>query len=101
DSPTAGLDPITATHIMTLVIKQRDVSQVSSLLVTQRLQDGFLMALSYYDPRQEKLLPAGGDGERRDTHTSFLLLCDGDILFHGTLNEFSAQSDPYLRKFLV
>ncbi len=101
DSPTAGLDPITASHIMTLVIKQRDVSQVSSLLVTQRLQDAFLMALSYYDPHQEKLLPAGGDGVRRDTHTRFLMLRDGDILFHGTLEELSAQSDPYLRKFLV
>ena len=101
DSPTAGLDPITATHIMTLVIKQRDVSQVSSLLVTQRLQDAFLMARSYYDSRQEKLLPAGANGGRRDTHTRFLMLRDGDIFFHGTLEELTAQKDPYLRRFLV
>ena len=37
DSPTAGLDPITANRIVTLVIKQRDVSAISSLLVTHRL----------------------------------------------------------------
>jgi phospholipid/cholesterol/gamma-HCH transport system ATP-binding protein len=101
DSPTAGLDPITATHIMALVIKQRDVSQVSSLLVTQQMQDGFRMALSYYDPRQEKLLPAGRDGARRETHTRFLMLREGDILFHGTLDELRAQRDLYVRKFLV
>ena len=98
DSPTGGLDPITATHIMTLVVKQRDVSQVSSLLVTHRVQDAFLMALSYYDQTQQKMLPAGS---RRDTHTRFLMLREGDILFHGTLDELRAQKDSYVRKFLA
>lgn len=101
DSPTAGLDPITASHIMTLVVKQRDVSQVSSLLVTHRVQDAFLMALFYYDPRLEKLSPARVNGARRDTHTRFLMLREGDILFHGTLEEMTAQSNPYVRKFLA
>ena len=101
DSPTAGLDPITATRIMTLIVKQRDVSQVSSLLVTHRIQDAFLMALSYYDSRQEKLLPASQNGKLRDTRTRFLMLRDGGILFHGTLEELRAQNDPYVRRFLA
>src|SRR5579885_1491796 len=70
DSPTAGLDPITASRIVTLIIKQRDVSSVSSLLVTHRVRDAFQMAFSYFDPKQEKLLPVQ-NGYRRDTHTSF------------------------------
>jgi phospholipid/cholesterol/gamma-HCH transport system ATP-binding protein len=101
DSPTAGLDPITATRIMTLVVKGRDVSQVSSLLVTHRVQDAFKMALCYYDPRSEKLVPAGQDGARRDTRTSFLVLREGEIVFDGSLRELSAQRDPYVQKFLV
>ncbi len=101
DSPTAGLDPITAARIMTLVIKQRDVSQVSALLVTHRIQDAIVMARSVYDPGREKLLPATANGGRRDTHTRFLMLYEGDILFHGTLEELQAQSNPYVRKFLV
>ncbi|MBI4464805.1 MAG: ATP-binding cassette domain-containing protein [Acidobacteria bacterium] len=101
DSPTAGLDPITASRIMTLVVKQRDVSQVSSLLVTQRVRDAFLMALYYYDPAQEKLLPARQDGALRDTHTRFLMLREGAILFHGTLEELIANGDPYVRRYLV
>jgi phospholipid/cholesterol/gamma-HCH transport system ATP-binding protein len=100
DSPTAGLDPITASRIMTLVVKQRDVSQVSSLLVTHRLQDAYLMARSYYDPSREKLLPASANG-RRDTHTRFLMLHQGNILFHGTLEALQAQNDSYVRKFLA
>ena len=101
DSPTAGLDPITASRITSLIIKQRDVSGVSSLLVTHRLQDGYQIALTYYDSAQAKLLPAARDGIRRDTHTRFLMLRDGDILFHGTLNELCAQKDPYVKKFLI
>ncbi|HZB88865.1 MAG TPA: ATP-binding cassette domain-containing protein, partial [Terracidiphilus sp.] len=37
DSPTGGLDPITSTTIIDLVIKQRDVYKTSSLVVTHRL----------------------------------------------------------------
>jgi phospholipid/cholesterol/gamma-HCH transport system ATP-binding protein len=101
DSPTAGLDPITAQRIVTLVIKQRDTRQVSALLVTHRLQDAFEMAQFVFDPKQEKLLPAGHNGARGETHTRFLVLRDGEIVFHGRLQELVAERDPYLQKFLA
>jgi len=101
DSPTAGLDPITATLIMALVVKQRDVGRASSLLVTHRIQDALRLALSYYDPEREQLLPAGRDGGRRDTHTRFLVLRDGEIAFHGSVQELLAKQDPYVQRFLV
>ena len=37
DSPTGGLDPITSTTIIDLVIKQRDVTHTTSLVITHRL----------------------------------------------------------------
>ena len=40
DSPTAGLDPITANTIMALIAKERDVRNSASLIVTHRYQDG-------------------------------------------------------------
>src|ERR1700753_510979 len=43
DSPTGGLDPITSTTIVELVMKQRDVYRTSSLLVTHRLQDAITL----------------------------------------------------------
>ena len=49
DSPTGGLDPITSTTIIELVMKQRDVSHTTSLLVTHRLQDAFALATHRYD----------------------------------------------------
>ncbi|HWP83677.1 MAG TPA: ATP-binding cassette domain-containing protein [Terriglobia bacterium] len=101
DSPTAGLDPITAHRIVALVIKQRDVSRVSSLLVTHRVQDAFEVASCYFDPERQEVVPVGGNGRRHATQTRFLVLRDGAIAFHGRLEELVARSDPYLQKFLA
>src|SRR3954462_9263064 len=57
DSPTGGLDPVTSTTIVELIVKQRDVYKTSSLLVSHRLQDGFTMATHYFDRQTNKMQP--------------------------------------------
>ena len=57
DSPTGGLDPVTSTTIVELIVKQRDVYKTSSLMVTHRLQDAFIMATHYFDRNANKMLP--------------------------------------------
>ena len=52
DSPTAGLDPITAHTIIALLIKERDLSHTTTLMVTHRYQDGNLMANFRYNSKQ-------------------------------------------------
>src|SRR6202012_890326 len=49
DSPTGGLDPITSTTIVELVIKQRDVTHTTSLIITHRLQDAFTLAMNRFN----------------------------------------------------
>src|SRR6266849_9732588 len=64
DSPTAGLDPITSTTIVELVIKQRDVFHTTSLLITHRLQDAFTLAthrFSQADGKMERIPNNGID----------------------------------------
>ncbi|MBI4462452.1 MAG: ATP-binding cassette domain-containing protein [Acidobacteria bacterium] len=100
DSPTGGLDPVTSHTINTLIIKSRDVSQVSSIVVTHRLQDAFTLANFYFDAERGGLQPAASDGRQHPTRTRFLLLRDGRIAFDGSPAEFKAQRDPYLRRFL-
>ena len=46
DSPTAGLDPITANTIIALIIKERDLDNTTALVVTHRYQDGNLVLLT-------------------------------------------------------
>lgn len=103
DSPTAGLDPVTAFTIMALIIKLRDTQQVSSLLVTHRLQEGHLLANSCYDPQTGHLASvngAGVAGAKKDTRTSFLVLREGELVFQGSERELFAAQDPYVRKFI-
>ena len=99
DSPTGGLDPVTSNTIIELIVKQRDVYQTSSLLVTHRLQDAFTMASHYFDREQNKMVPVA-DGTSRDLHTKFLILRDGKIIFEGTAAELLRCNDPYIREYL-
>jgi phospholipid/cholesterol/gamma-HCH transport system ATP-binding protein len=99
DSPTAGLDPITSTTIVDLVIKQRDVSHTTALLITHRMQDAFLLAMSRFNTRTGEVerLPDGGI----DDSTRFLVLNEGRVVFDGTTLELVRSTDPWLRDYLA
>ncbi len=101
DSPTAGLDPITAHTIMSLILKARDTANATSLLVTHRLQDGHLLANYRYDAERGEVRPAETGATDGRPLTSFLVLNKGKPVFHGSQEELSGQQDPYLRKFVM
>ncbi len=99
DSPTGGLDPVTSYTIIELIMKQRDVYESSSLLVTHRLQDAFIMATHQFDPQtnQVKALP---HGQYCDVPMSFLLLRDGKVIFDGDIHQLAHTKDEYIREYI-
>ena len=97
DSPTAGLDPITASTIMTLIIKERDLDNTSALVVTHRYQDGNLVANFRYNPDDGKL---AGSKEADRKRTKFIVMKEGKLIFDGNQQELEAQHDPYICKFV-
>jgi phospholipid/cholesterol/gamma-HCH transport system ATP-binding protein len=105
DSPTAGLDPITANTIMALIVKERDSKNTANLIVTQRYQDGQLMANFRYNRSSGHLEPAssngaeGGDGSN-PTRTIFMVMKDGRVVFEGTQHQLEASQDDYVQKFV-
>jgi phospholipid/cholesterol/gamma-HCH transport system ATP-binding protein len=102
DSPTGGLDPITSTTIIQLVMKQRDVSHTTSLVVTHRLQDAFVLATHRYDLEKGMVsLPKDGPDHGIDEGTKFLVLNEGGIKFHGTTKELVHSDDPWIREYLA
>jgi phospholipid/cholesterol/gamma-HCH transport system ATP-binding protein len=101
DSPTAGLDPITAHTIMTLILKERDTAEVTSVVVTHRLQNGQLLANFHYEPASGDVVRSGRDGNPNPTKTQFLVLNKGRLVFRGSQEELSRQQDPYIRKFVL
>ena len=98
DSPTGGLDPVTSTTIIELIVKQRDVYRTPSVLVTHRLQDAFTMCSHRFEPAEDRMvpLPEGQYG----AGTTFLMLSEGKLIFNGSLHELVTSEDPLVREFL-
>ena len=99
DSPTGGLDPVTSNTIVELIMKQRDVSRTSSLLVTHRLQDAFTMATHQFDP-QTGLLRVLPRGQYCDVPMSFLILRDGKVIFDGDIRDLTRTKDEYIKEYI-
>jgi len=107
DSPTAGLDPVTAQTIITLILRLRDVFGVTAMLATHRLQDGFALANFRFDPESKRVVrvtekeggvPAVGDAEPA---TRFVVYREGRVYFEGGPEELAESKDAYLQRFLV
>ncbi len=97
DSPTAGLDPITANTIVNLILKERDLRNAASIMVTHRFQDGHLMANFRYNPSNGQIERIGHDGSQ--VTTQFFVMNEGRLVFAGTQAELKASADPYISKF--
>ncbi len=128
DSPTGGLDPVTSTTIVELIVKERDVLHTPSILVTHRLQDAFTMTTHRFDPAQPRLVndsvsphnaapgtsatstpPAPEETGsmvplahgQTAANTTFLVLHQGRVVFDGSTNALVTSSDPFLKEFLA
>src|SRR5271167_1267663 len=100
DSPTGGLDPVTSNTIIELIVKQRDVYQTSSLLVTHRLQDAFIMATHYFDRKANQMRPLA-PGTRGEVPMAFLVLRDGKVIFDGDAHQLAQSRDEYIREYIA
>jgi phospholipid/cholesterol/gamma-HCH transport system ATP-binding protein len=124
DSPTAGLDPVTSQTIINLIVRGRDLQDVTSMLATHRVQDAFGLANYSYDKATGKVVHSGTmemseDGTRvvpakpraalgaadaqgrKDRPTNVVVLHDGVIYFEGDMDDLLKTDDPYLKKFLA
>ena len=99
DSPTGGLDPVTSTTIIELIVKQRDVYRTPSVLVTHRLQDAFTMCTHRFDPASGSMVPLPSG--QFDSKTTFLMLSEGNLIFDGSLAQLIGSQDPFVREFLA
>jgi phospholipid/cholesterol/gamma-HCH transport system ATP-binding protein len=98
DSPTGGLDPVTSTTIIELVMKQRDVYRTPSIMVTHRVQDAFMLCTHRFDSEVGHMVPLP-EGET-DPNTTFLMLDQGRMIFDGSLHELLHTDNAFVREFL-
>jgi phospholipid/cholesterol/gamma-HCH transport system ATP-binding protein len=100
DSPTAGLDPITANLIMALIAKEREIRNTASLIVTHRYQDGELMANFRYDSERQELVALSEQDGPAQARTKFIVMKEGEIVFFGTRQELEDAENPYVSRFV-
>jgi phospholipid/cholesterol/gamma-HCH transport system ATP-binding protein len=98
DSPTGGLDPVTSTTIIELIMKQRDVRRTPSILVTHRLQDAFALSTHRFDSGLGHMVPLP-DG-KTDPGTTYLMLEEGQLIFNGSIHDLVHSEDPFVKEFL-
>jgi phospholipid/cholesterol/gamma-HCH transport system ATP-binding protein len=99
DSPTSGLDPITAKTVDAEIIKLRDLERVTSILVTHQLDDAFYVAAHQAVRQNGRLAIVPADRGKAD-EAEFLLLRDTKVYFEGTAADLLASNDPYLKRFV-
>ncbi len=102
DSPTGGLDPVTSQTIDVQIAKLRDLQDVTSVVVTQRLQDAYVLANYTYSAETQALVPSATMGAANHRPmTRFVVLRDGGVYFNGNERELAGTTDEYLRRFLA
>jgi phospholipid/cholesterol/gamma-HCH transport system ATP-binding protein len=99
DSPTGGLDPITSTTIIELVMKQRDFYRTPSILVTHRLQDAFTLCTHRFDSELGHMVPLPKG--HADPNTTVLMLEEGRLIFDGSLHDIVHTDNKFVREFLL
>ena len=77
DEPTTGLDPINSRNICDLIRQVRDKRGVTSVMVTHKMGDAFIV------------------GDR------FMGICDGRIIFEGTADELRRSDHDIVKGFLI
>ncbi len=102
DSPTGGLDPVTAHTINLLIAKLRDTQHASSVVVTHRVQDAAVLAEHVFSSERQALVRVlRGNGPGPAATTRCLVLREGTVYFHGGYLELAHTQDSYLRRFLA
>ena len=96
DEPTMSLDPLAALKVLDLVIRARDINQISSLYVTKKIHEIHYLA----NYRAEILNGEIKIVEASSTNlpkTRVIVLEDGKIAFDGSAAEFATSESKAIR----
>lgn len=92
DEPTMSLDPMAALKVLDLIIRARDINQISSLYVTKKIHEIHYLANFRADLLVSGEIVTTEAPSTRLPKTRVIVLEEGRIVFNGPVTEF-AQSD--------
>lgn len=101
DEPTMGLDPLAASKVLDLIIRARDVNNISALYVTKKTRE--LAYLSHFRAERD----ADGNVSTREAPstnlpmTRVMVLDAGSIVFNGSVADFEKSDLPAIRELVT
>lgn len=98
DEPTAGLDPINGRAMLDVVIRARDLHQISSLYVTKEIHE--IPYLAGHRAAEQGAETVVVCQENIENHTRVLLLDEGRIAFLGSVADFLSSDLPAVIEML-
>lgn len=101
DEPTMSLDPIMAIQVLDLVIRARDINNISSLYVTKKIYEIPHLAnlrASTTETGEITIAEPTADSLPR---TKVIVLEQGRIVFNGTFEEFQKSDLPAIKELVT
>ena len=100
DEPTMSLDPIVAIQVLDLVVRARDINNISSLYVTKKVHEIRHLAnlIARIENGEINITEAPPDKLPR---TKVIVLEQGRIAFNGTVEEFHKSDLPAIKELVA
>ncbi len=98
DEPTSGLDPLSARKVLDLVIRARDIHDISSLYVTKELHEIAYLVGHRAVKEEEGIFQVRKVSARQSGQMKVMVLDSGKIGFFGDVDEFEKSSLPAVTK---
>jgi len=100
DEPTMSLDPIVALQILNLIIRARDLNEISMIYVTKKPAEiPYLAAHKAFSDKEGLTIRKAGPHDLPDT--TIMVLESGRIIFSGTPVEFQNCELPTVRRIVT
>jgi phospholipid/cholesterol/gamma-HCH transport system ATP-binding protein len=98
DEPTMGLDPIVSIKVLDLIIRARDIKQISSLYVTKKIYEiPYIANFSAVSRQDGDVITAEAPLEKLPK-TKMIVLDEGKIVFTGSVEEFKESALPAIKE---
>ncbi len=91
DEPTQELDPVNGEQILNLILRARDLHNISSLFVTKQLFEIAYLAEHRMTKENDEIVVHEID-EADGTNVLVIMLKEGEIVFNGTPAEFASST---------
>ena len=101
DEPTMSLDPLAAVKVLDLIIRARDINQISSLYVTKKIYEIDYLARFRAESASDGTVITKEAPATKLPKLRVIVLEAGKIVFSGSAKEFAQSELPAVKELLV